>query len=270
MASAGRAVLDEAAIARAAGLLAEARLTGARFERLPEGCRPADEATAYAIQDALHARLAAAGRGPLAGHKIGCTTPVMQRFLGIPNPCAGGVLAATVRHGHGELAHAGFRHPGVECEIAVRLARDLPADDAPFDRARVGAAVGAVMAAIELVDDRYVDYRTLDTPTLIADDFFAAGGVLGPEVTDWPDLPGLEGRMTIDGREVGRGRGADILGHPLDALAWLADALAARGRRLKAGEIVFLGSLVETRWVEPGNLVEIEIQGLGRASARLR
>jgi 2-keto-4-pentenoate hydratase len=272
MAGEGRAALDETAIARAAGLLAEARLAGARFERLPEDCRPTDEASAYAIQDALHARLEEAGPGPLAGHKIGCTTPVMQRFLGIPNPCAGGVLAATVRHGHGEFAHAEFRHPGVECEIAVRLAEDLPAADAPFDRARVGAAVGAVMAAIELVDDRYVDYRSFDTPTLIADDFFGAGAVLGPELADWRalDLPTLGGRMTIDGTEVGRGRGADILGHPLDALAWLANTLAARGRRLRAGEIVLLGSVVETKWVQPGDLVEIEIEGPGGASARFR
>jgi 2-keto-4-pentenoate hydratase len=78
----------------------------------------------------------------------------------------------------------------------------------------------------------------------------------------------LFGRMRINSAEVGSGRGADILGHPLDALAWLANALLARGRRLEAGEIVLLGSVVQTVWVEPGNRVEIEIEGLGGASAR--
>ena len=249
-------------------LIAEARLAGRRFAGLPADCRPADEAAAYRVQDALHARLGALGHGLLAGHKIGCTTPVMQQFLGIANPCAGGVFAPTVQQRAGRFAHADFRRVGVECEIAVRLARPLAAAGAPFDEGSVAGAVGACMAAIEVVDDRYEDYRSLDTPTLIADDFFNAGCVLGDPVENWRelDLAGVEGRMTINGSAVGRGRGGDILGHPLRALAWLANALAPRGRVLQPGEFVLLGSVVQTRWVEQGDVVEIEIEGLGRAS----
>jgi 2-keto-4-pentenoate hydratase len=256
------------AVERAAALLCAARIERRRFDRLPEACRPADEADAYAIQDALHERLTGAGWGALAGHKIGCTTPVMQRFLSIPNPCAGGVFAPTVQHGRGAFRHADFLHVGVECEIAVRLAQDLPAERAPYDRRTVAAAVGACMAAIEVVDDRYQDYRSLDAPTLIADDFFNAGCVLGAPLEAWRelDLAGLRGVMTINGVEVGTGHGGDILGHPLKALAWLANALAARGRQLNAGEFVLLGSVVETRWVMAGDCVEVEIEGLGRAS----
>jgi 2-oxo-3-hexenedioate decarboxylase/2-keto-4-pentenoate hydratase len=255
---------------RAAALLARARRARRCFAGLPEACRPADMAAAYAVQDALHGRLVAAGWGALAGHKIGCTTPVMQRFLGIDHPCAGGVFAPTVRHARGAFRHADFLHVGVECEIAVRLAHDLPAAGAPYDRPGVAGAVGACMAAIEVVDDRYEDYRTLDTPTLVADDFFNAGCVLGTPVEDWRalDLAALPGRMTINETEVGTGRGGDILGHPLAALAWLANALAARRRHLRAGEFVLLGSVVETRWVEPADLVEASIEGLGVACAR--
>jgi 2-keto-4-pentenoate hydratase len=264
--------MTPSAIERAAELLSAARLHRRRFGRLPADCRPGDEASAYAVQDALHRRLTTAGRGPLAGHKIGCTTPVMQRFLNIGNPCAGGVFAATVRHGAGEFAQGEFLHVGVECEIAVRLGRDLPTARAPYDRASVAGAIGACMAAIEVVDDRYEDYRSLDTPTLIADDFFNAACVLGDEAEDWRelDLAALAGRMRINGREVGSGRGGDILGHPLNALAWLANALAARGHALAAGEFVLLGSVVETKWVAAGARVEIEIDGLGQASCDFR
>jgi 2-keto-4-pentenoate hydratase len=258
------------AIARAADLLSTARLERQRFGGLPEDCRPADIAAAYAVQDALHARLEATGRGVVAGHKIGCTTPVMQQFLGIEHPCVGGVLAPTVRHERGTFRHGDFLHVGVECEIAVRLARDLPAAGAPYSCARVGAAIGACMASIEVVDDRYEDYRSLDTPTLVADDFFNAACVLGAPAEAWRelDLGAIRGRMTINGAEVGAGQGGDILGHPLEALAWLANALAARGRHLEAGTFVLLGSVVQTRWVDAGDLVEVEIEGLGRASAR--
>jgi 2-keto-4-pentenoate hydratase len=257
-----------AAIANAADLLCAARVERRPLDRLPEACRPADEATAYAVQDALHRKLSAAGCGALAGHKIGCTTLVMQQFLNIANPCAGGVFAPTVQHGHGTFRHADFLHVGVECEIAVRLAKPLPAAGAPYDRDSVAAAVGACMAAIEVVDDRYEDYRSLDTPTLIADDFFNAACVLGEPVPNWRelDLTRGSGRMAINGSEVGTGSGGDILGHPLEALTWLANALAARGRSLAAREFVLLGSVVQTRWVEAGDLVEVEIEALGRAS----
>jgi 2-keto-4-pentenoate hydratase len=262
--------MTPSAIERAAELLAQARRARQRLGSLPEDCRPADLGAAYAVQDALHHRLAATGWGALAGHKIGCTTPVMQRFLGIDHPCAGGVFAATVQHERGVFRHADFLHVGVECEIAVRLARDLPAQGAPYDRSDVADAVGACMAAIEVVDDRYADYRALDTPTLVADDFFNAACVLGTPVENWRalDLAALRGRLAINGAEVGTGRGGDILGHPLEALAWLANALASRGQYLKAGEFVLLGSVVETRWVEQGDLVEASIEGLGPAIAQ--
>ena len=126
------------------------------------------------------------------------------------------------------------------------------------------------MAAIEVVEDRYENYRSLDTPTLVADDFFNAACVLGAPVEAWRelDLAAIRGRMTINGAEVGAGSGGDILGHPLEALAWLANALGARGRHLEAGTFVLLGSVVQTRWVDAGDLVEVEIEGLGRVSAR--
>ena len=73
--------------------------------------------------------------------------------------------------------------------------------------------------------------------------------------------------MAIDGREIGRGVGGDIMGHPLEALAWLATMRAARGTPLRAGEFVLLGSVVATEWVERGAVVEVELDGLGVARA---
>jgi 2-oxo-3-hexenedioate decarboxylase/2-keto-4-pentenoate hydratase len=258
--------LDEAA-----RQLAEARLAGRRLSGLPPEARPADLPEAYAAQDRLHERLAAAGAGRLAGHKIGCTTPVMQAYLRIDTPCGGGILDADVAHGRAERPHARYRRVGVECEVAVRLGADLSAAAAPFGRATVAAAVDAVMAAIEVVDDRWTDYQAVDTPTLVADDFFAAGCVLGEPRADWRglDLAALSGTMAINGARVGEGRGADVLGHPLEALAWLANNQAARGRGLRAGEFVLLGSLVTTRWLARGDEAVIEVSELGRAALRL-
>jgi 2-keto-4-pentenoate hydratase len=253
----------------AARFIADRRLGRRALPALESAIRPVDEVRAYRVQDALHEMLTAAGLGRVAGHKIGCTTKVMQEFLGIPNPCAGGVFASTVWSSPAAVPHASFLHVGVECEIVVRLGADLDPVHAPFTAEGVSHAIEALMAGMEIVDDRYVDYKALDTPTLIADDFFDAGCVLGAPVLDWRklDIPSLVGTTRINGLEVGRGRGADVMGHPFNALAWLANALAQRGRSLRAGEFVFTGSVVETKWVNRGDRVAMEIEKLGRVEA---
>jgi 2-oxo-3-hexenedioate decarboxylase/2-keto-4-pentenoate hydratase len=259
----------DSVIQRAARTIADYRLKRRRLPALDAALRPADEAAAYEVQAALHDVLTAAGLGVVAGHKIGCTTAVMQAFLRIPNPCAGGVFASTIWQTPARLRHADFLRVGVECEIVVRLDRDLAPADAPFNRDAVAHAVGACMAGMELVDDRYVDYKSLDTPTLIADDFFDAGCVLGKPVDHWRrlDLTALTGLTRINGVEVGRGCSQDVMGHPFEALAWLANNLARRGRGLRAGEFVFTGSVVETKWVNRGDRVAMTIDGLGDVEA---
>jgi 2-oxo-3-hexenedioate decarboxylase/2-keto-4-pentenoate hydratase len=71
--------------------------------------------------------------------------------------------------------------------------------------------------------------------------------------------------MIINGKQVGKGTTGDILGHPYTALAWLANSLAERGKHLRSGEIVMLGSVVETQWVVRGDEVAIDIEGVGGA-----
>jgi 2-keto-4-pentenoate hydratase len=251
----------------AARLLAQNRLAKQRLSALSSEHRPQDEAAAYAIQSQLHAELATS-LGEITGHKIGCTTVVMQRFLNIPNPCAGGVFANTVYPSGAVIPHGDFVRPGVECEIVVLLDKDLPPTAQPHTQQSVAAAVGAIAAGIEIVDDRYADYKTLDTPTLIADDFFDAGCVIGVPIRDWQaiDIPALVGRTLINGAQIGRGTARDVMGHPFAALAWLANSLIARGEYLKRGEFVFTGSVVETRWIETGDEVSVEIDKLGTTS----
>ena len=247
----------------AAAFLAQARLARTRMSGLPPELRPVDVAAGYRVQDALHAALAGAGLGGLAGHKIGCTTPVMQRYLKIDHPCAGGVLAARTYRESARLRHGAFVRVGIECEIALLLGRDLPARERPYTPAEVTPAVEGCAAGIEIVDDRWADYRAVDTPTLIADDFFNAACVLGAPRRFDPalDLAAVRGAMSVNGREVGRGTGADALGSPLNALAWLA---SARGG-LQAGAFVFTGSIVQTHWAARGDVCGVEVEGFGGA-----
>jgi 2-keto-4-pentenoate hydratase len=256
-------------IRAAAKIIAAARRERTPLQPLAGDAAPQSEAEGYRIQEAVHGLLAA-DFGARVGYKIGCTSPVMQQYMSIAHPCGGGVFAKGVHESGVSLSTKDFVRVGVECEIAVRLARDLSATEAPFTAEWVAESIEAYLPAIEIVDDRYADWETLGAPTLVADDFFAAGCVLGKPVarSAAPDLLGVVGRALINGSEVGRGSGADVSGHPHNALAWLANHLAADGKSLLAEEIVLTGSLVKTAWLNAGDEVLMELAGLGSVEVR--
>jgi 2-keto-4-pentenoate hydratase len=252
-------------IVAAAQIIAASRRNRSALKALPPEIAPKDEAEGYRVQRVVH-DLLLPQTGSLVGYKIGCTSKVMQQYLDIPHPCGGGVFARGVHESGVRLRAADYVRVGVECEIAVRLARPLAAGQGAFTAGSVAGAIEAYLPAIEIVDDRYAQWETLGAPTLVADDFFAAGCVLGAAVprADAPDLLAAEGRALINGAEAGRGTGADVLGHPHHALAWLANHLADEGRGLHAGQIVLTGSLVKTVWLKAGDHVVMELAGLGK------
>jgi 2-oxo-3-hexenedioate decarboxylase/2-keto-4-pentenoate hydratase len=168
------------------------------------------------------------------------------------------------------LRRADYVRLGIECEIAVQLGSDLTAARAPYNRDHVADAIAAVMPAFELVDDREADYAQLAAQvlTLIADNTWNAGIVLGARVQDWRtvDLAAARGVMAINGMVVGEGHGRDVMGHPLEALVWLLNTLAKRGKSLPQGTIVMSGSIVATKFVHPGDTARLSLDGLGEVS----
>jgi 2-keto-4-pentenoate hydratase len=233
---------------RAAQALLEHRTRRAPIERLDAAFGPRTEAEGAAAQRAL-ARLL--GADPPAGFKIGATARRMQDYLGLSGPAAG-FMAANGLHASGAaLRRADHPRPGVECDVAVRLARDLP--PGPCTAAQAAEAVGTLMAGIELVSNRYGDLGVLGTPALIADQVFHAAAVLGEGVADWRrlDLPRLAGRIMVDGEARGEGVAGDLLGDPMNSLAWLAgSAVATAFGGLRTGQVIMLGSVTPPIWLD--------------------
>lgn len=256
-------------ILAAARTIASARRNRVPLQSLSSDVVPQDEAEGYRIQRAVH-DLLLPHFGAMVGYKIGCTSAVMQQYLDIPHPCGGGVFARGMHESGVSLRASDYVRVGVECEIAVRIGRDLAPSQAPFAADHVAEAIYAYLPAIEIVDDRYVKWETMGAPSLVADDFFAAGCVLGMPVarSSAPDLLDVVGRAIVNGAEAGRGTGADVLGHPHHALAWLANHLADEGRGLHAGQIVLTGSLVKTLWLNAGDSAVMELAGLGSVDVR--
>ena len=251
-------------IIASAQIIAANRRNRSRLHSLPADIAPRNEAEGYRVQRAVHDLLLPSA-GAMVGYKIGCTSAVMQQYLNIPHPCGGGVFARGVHDSGASLQLRDYVRVGVECEIAMRLGRDLLPAQAPFTAEAVAQAIEAYHPAIEIVDEPYADWSSLGAATLVADDFFAAGCVLGKPMarSAAPDLLGVVGRAIVNGAEAGRGTGADVLGHPHNPLAWLANHLAEEGRGLRAGQIVLTGSLVKTVWLEANATVTMDLSGLG-------
>lgn len=248
----------------AAEWIAERRLVRQPGD-LPAGLKPASEDAAYRIQFLVCALLGAGGHGVRAGWKVGITTPQMRALIGIETPVGGTLLAGDRHEPDATLRLVDYCRLGIECEIAMVLGSPL-GGGGTVDAATAAAAVAHIHPAIELVDDRYHgDYIGSGAPAIIADNAFQAGFVLGPAVEDWRaiDLGAVRGVTRADGKVRLEGRGADVFGHPMNSLAWIATRLGAFGMRLEPGAIVLTGSLPVTYWASAGEMIETEIERLG-------
>jgi 2-keto-4-pentenoate hydratase len=252
---------------RAAEFLETARRGRQQLTKLPEGLAPRDAAEAAAAQRALARRL---GVVVPAGFKIGATAKRMQEYLGLSGPGAGFIAAENLLDSGAEVAFRDVARPGVECELAVRLGADLP--PGPCDEARAAGAVEEIFAAIELVENRYGDLQVLGTPTLIADQLFHRAAIIGPPLADWTTLDpaSLHGRITVNDAVRGEGVGAELMGHPLRGLAWLAGSeVAAVFGGLREGQVVLLGSVTPPIWLDGPGVVTVEFSPLGPVVLRV-
>lgn len=256
--------MDQALLAAAANQVVECRLARRRLARL-SGLVTLEDG--YAVQQAANARLERA-LGPRVGHKIGGTTAGMRSYINVPEPLGGEVFASQLHRDGATVGRSDFVRLGIETEIAARLGRDLPPRAEPYERAEVAAAVAALLPSIELVDDRYEDFAGIGGPTQIADNAFDAGCVLGPEVARWHglDLAALTARTWRDGAVVAEGLSDQLLGHPLDALTWLANRRSRLGLGLAAGSFVSLGTITPVQWVTAPGTFRIEVEALGEVS----
>ena len=245
-----------------ARLLVKEHAAGEKFHPLGPATGVTDLASAYAVQRRFVALMSATA-GATAGYKIGLTSARMQKMCGIDQPVAGVVLASRVMKTGIVLQAGRYHHVGLEFEVGVRLGRDLPRDEAPFTRERVAQAVGGVCAAVEVVDDRHADYSTLEALSLIADNSWNAGAVLGAFSGSWDNLEAATGIVKLNGQEIDRGYGRDVLGHPFVPLTWLANHLAEAGGALRAGDVVLTGSLIPTRFPKESGAFRYDLAGIG-------
>jgi 2-keto-4-pentenoate hydratase len=244
----------------AADRLIAAAVTPAQCDPVRYILGDADIASAYAVQRLLTQDSLARGR-QIVGHKIGLTSPAVQRQLGVDQPDSG-VLFADMRVANRATVDTGtLLQPKVEAEIAFILAEDL---DGELSESRIRAAAGVAVPAIEIVDSRIRDWSISIVDT-VADNGSSALFVLGSGALAVADLDFASPttQLTLDGAVVSTGRGSDCLGSPLNALRWLARTAQDNGSPLRAGHIVLSGALGPMVPVRPGGAYLAQIDKIG-------
>lgn len=226
-----------------------------------------DLAGAYAIQAAYVKRLQES-LGRRVGYKIGLTSRRMQEMCGVNHPNSGVVFEKRVHPSGTTLALSRLGRLGIEFECCARLGTSLAPRGAPYTLEEVAAAVNAICPAFEVIDDRNSDYP-LDLLSLVADNSWNEGNVLGEWQSSWPDLRTATSLLECNGQVIDEGKGSDVLGHPFEPLRWLVNNLNELGQTLHKGEIVLTGSWVTTRFPKAGEHYKYTIKGVGSVEISL-
>ena len=234
-----------------AARLVAARQQGARIS-LSGSQSPKDFEEGFAIQE----RVVPALNSPIIGWKV---MPVANGpVIYAPILDAGRVEA------NGTWTVVGREPAGLELEIAFRLGRSV-APEASAEH--VLDAVAAAHVVFELCQSRIADPARLPRHVMLADCIANAGLVVGPEIAGWreKDLKARPGRLLVDGAVHAEGHSVD----PVAALLLLPSAMARRGRRIEAGQIVITGSLIGMNWLTGRHNLKGVIEDCGEVAMTL-
>ena len=280
-----------AELSRAADVLWDCWQQGHRLSSIPDDIAPRTREEGYAVQARLEGRSSA----PLFGWKIAATSVAGQAHINVTGPLAGRLLheraidlsrqggdGVSAANAEATLPFGGNHMKVAEAEFAFRMGRDLPPRPTPYSVEEVLAAVATLHPAIEVPDSRFDDFTIVGAPQLIADNACAHQFVLGPAATaDWRSIDLVEHVVTgtvvvgrpLQGRQndplTREGRGANVLGDPRVALAWLANELSGLGITLKAGQVVTTGTCLVPLPIQPGDQITMDFGVLGGLSARM-
>ncbi len=255
-------------IRAAADLLWDHWSGGRRLAALPDQMKPATREDGYAIQAELDRRTTS----PLYGWKIAATSVAGQRHIAVDGPLAGRLLRERA-FASGDTVPFGANHMRVaEAEFAFRMGRDVRPRRESYSVDEVLDAVATLHPAIEIPDSRYDDFTVVGAAQLIADNACAHYFVEGAAAPDsWRslDLIAHVASGQVNDGPASTGVGANVLGDPRLALAWLANELSGLGLTLRAGEIVTTGTCLVPLAIAPGDRVSMDFGVLGRVDTRL-
>ena len=240
------------------------------FHALPSSLAPVSVEQAYAAQDTWLRLRTAQRNTTLGGYKIAITTPAMRSFVGFDDAISGCVLADTVFASGHRVQAAAYQHLIVEFELALQFGQDLPEREEDWDPHSILPYLECAYPSLEIADDRFADYALLKKGffSLVAENAWNHGVVLGSAIAakDFDRLWQIQATAFINEQAIGQGHCSDVMGHPLIAMAWIANHLRQRGLRFKAGDWVTTGSWVASQFPLAGQELHFAMPGLAEVT----
>ena len=247
------------------------RLWRARKDRKDAEMEPGDESLsvedAYRLQQS-YVRISGQRR---SGWKVGATAAAMQESIGLSEPFAGPLLEASTLQSPTSCALVAGQAAIVEVEFVLRMGEDYAAADSGSTEA-LAAAVDAVCAGIEVAGTRFPESMGRPSAALLVADAAANIALVhGTPVTEWRefDLATHEAELRINGERVDGGAGDNVMGNPINSLAWLAGFLSRQGLSLRRGDLITTGTITDMRPVAVGDEVVADFGALGEARVKL-
>ena len=236
------------------------------FQNLPETLMPKNLNEAYKIQEIFQKN---SGRGQLGGFKIALASKVQQELCGIDHPIAGGIFANEIKSSPETFDLDNFHGLGLEFELAVTLSDDLKPGMEPFDKNNIKQFIKSLSPAFELIIDRDADYSNINPLTMITDNAWCSGIVLGKEVPNWEklNLDIIRSKLLWNNEAPQNAMIKDA--NPLESLAWVSNLLISLGRTIPKDSVIITGSVIKTRAPNKGDHIIYKVEDLSEVEIKI-
>ncbi len=220
---------------------------------------------AHRLRDLLVDRIVAGGARKI-GYKVAGSSRVIQQTDHPEGPMVGVLLSSALWPEDQPISIGSYKRVIVEGEVAVLLKKDIPGPITPGEM--IVDAVEGVFPAIEVVPFR-LEGRPSHAMRIV-------GSKLSGQIIVGGPMQSLKGRdlrsegmvIRVNGQVVGSATGVEVMGNPLNSVAFVANSLHSRGQVLKAGMLIMTGSFIGNQPVQAGDDISVEFTSLGRVSSR--
>ena len=236
------------------------------FQNLPETLMPKGFDEAYKVQQVFQKN---SNRGELGGFKIALASKIQQELCGIDHPIAGGIFANEIKSSPSTFELSDFHGLGLEFEIAVTLSDDLKPNMGSFNKDNIRQYVKSLSPAFELIIDREADYSNINPLTMITDNAWCSGIVLGKELPNWEqlDLDLIKSQLLWNNEPPQNAMIRDA--NPLESLSWVINLLLSHGRTIPKNSVIITGSVIKTRAPHKGDTVIYKVGDLSEVEIKI-
>ena len=236
------------------------------FQNLPQTLMPENLEEAYETQKIFQKN---SGRGELGGFKIALASKIQQELCGIDHPIAGGIFANEIKTSPATFELENFHGLGLEFELAVPMSADLKPGMEPFDKDNIKQFIKSLSPAFELIIDRNADYSNINPLTMITDNAWCSGIVLGRELPNWEklNLDIIRSQLLWNDEAPQNAMIKDA--NPIESLAWVSNLLISLGRTIPKDSIIITGSVIKTRAPHKGDHIIYKIEDLSEVEIKI-